>query len=115
MTDTYITNIQHFLDNKGELAEINPEAKNLAGFLVLVIDSATEAGPNSCVDTKIRCRSNDCRGSIEAFMDYAEHDISWGCPRCELNGVIRNWQNTKWDKRPCAYTVDPQKLKSYDP
>jgi hypothetical protein len=115
MTDTYIINIQHFLDDRGELAEMNSEGKSLASFLVLLIDSATEAGPNNCVDTKIRCRSKDCRGSIEAVMDYAEHDISWDCPRCELNGVIRNWQNTKWDKRPCAYTVDPQNLGPNDP
>ncbi len=115
MTGKYITNIRHFLDDKGELAEMNGEAKNLACFLVLVIDITTEAGPNSCVDTKIRCRSSDCRGSIQAFMDHAEQDISWGCPRCELNGVIRNWQNTKWDKRPCAYTVNPQNLEPNDP
>jgi hypothetical protein len=26
-------------------------------------------------------------------------EISWSCPDCGHNGVIRNWQGTKWNQQ----------------
>jgi len=46
----YISNILHFLDESGNIAKEMPkEGREMAGFLVLVIDSATQAQNKSIV------------------------------------------------------------------
>lgn len=32
-----------------------------------------------------------------ASMVPQDEEIIWSCPSCGENGVIRNWQGTKWD------------------
>lgn len=101
MNKTYVTDITHYLDKDGELAEMPGPARKLASFLVLLIDATTQFFPARDHDTRIRCRTNACRGSIRTSLMSRDEEISWRCPECENNGVIRNWQDTKWDqKRP---------------
>ena len=99
MNGTYVTDITHYLDEAGELAEMPSPARKLASFLVLLIDAATEAFPADEHDTRIRCRTDACTGSIRASLSSMEGEISWHCPECGHNGVIRNWQSTKWNLR----------------
>jgi hypothetical protein len=98
MDKTYVTDITHYLDKNGELAEMPGEARKLASFLVLLIDVATQAFPASDHDTHIRCRTNACMGSIRASAASKNDEITWNCPDCGHNGIIRNWQKTKWDQ-----------------
>jgi hypothetical protein len=95
---TYVTDISHYLDTSGELTEMPGEARRLASFLVLLIDATTQAMPARGHDTRIRCRTRACTGSIQASVASKEGDIVWRCPECGHNGVIRNWQGTKWDQ-----------------
>ena len=99
MTGTYVTDIRHYLDESLELADMPPEARSLASFLVLIIDNATENYSPVFNDTGIRCRTHGCIASILAMLDFDTEDIVWQCPTCGHDGLIRNWQNTKWDKR----------------
>lgn len=99
MTKTYVTDITHFLDKNGELIEMPGPARKLASFLVLLIDATTQACPARDSDTHIRCRTIACRGSIRASLASRDDEISWHCPECGHNGVIRNWRETKWDQR----------------
>ena len=98
MTGTYITDIRHFLDDSCELANMPPEARSLASFLVLIVDNATESCSGFFQDTQIRCRSQGCHGTILAMLDFKTEEILWQCPLCGHHGLISNWQNTKWDR-----------------
>ena len=98
MNQTYVTDITHYLDETGELAEMPGPARKLASFLVLLIDAASQVGPVSDFDTKIRCRTDACKGSIRTSLASINEEIVWHCPDCGHNGVIRNWQGTKWDQ-----------------
>jgi len=99
MTGTYVTDIQHFLDDEGELVtEIPRPARQLASFLVLIIDAVTLAMPAKNHDTSIRCVKEACTGSIRASLMSPQEEIAWYCPNCSHNGVIRNWQGTKWNQ-----------------
>ena len=100
MTDTYVTNITHFLDGQGNLVKKMPgPAKKLACFLVLIIDAVTLDYSDVFIDTKIPCRKKGCLGEILARCDPEAEDILWHCTNCSHNGVIRNWQHTNWDQR----------------
>ena len=98
MGKTYVTDIVHFLDHRGELAEMPAPARKLASFLVLLIDATTPAAPVRDFDTRIRCRTDGCKGSIQTSLARTAGEITWRCPDCGHNGVIRNWQDTKWDR-----------------
>jgi len=99
MTDTYVTDITHYLDEYGNLAEMPGPARKLASFLVLIIDTITLDCSVVFTDTDIPCRKKGCFGEILARFDPDSEDILWHCTNCSHNGVIRNWQNTNWDQR----------------
>jgi predicted RNA-binding Zn-ribbon protein involved in translation (DUF1610 family) len=95
---TYVTDITHYLNAEGELAAMPGDARKLASFLVLLIDAASRAIPARNSDTRIRCRTRDCTGAIRALIASSEGKIVWHCPECGHNGVVSNWQGTKWDQ-----------------
>ena len=100
MSETYITDITHYLDDQGELVSTMPgPARKLASFLVLVIDSVSQDIPVDGHDTRIRCLQHGCSGSIRASLMSMNDEISWACPDCGHNGVISNWQGTKWNQQ----------------
>lgn len=105
MAQTYVTDITHFLDKTGELAEMPKPARKMASFLVLLIDATTQNFPARGFDTRIRCKTKACRGSIRGSLAPQADRITWRCPECGLNGVIFNWQQTKWDQRRPADLV----------
>jgi len=98
MSNKYITDITHYLDETGELAEMPRPARQLASFLVLLIDATTRVVPAHDYDTQIRCRGDGCTGSICTSLPSMNEDIYWYCPDCEQHGIIRNWQGTKWSQ-----------------
>ena len=98
MSGTFVTDISHYLDATGELAEMPSPARKLASFLVLLIDATSQACPVSDHDTAIRCRTDACTGSIRTSLISMNGEIVWHCPNCGHNGVIRNWQGTKWNQ-----------------
>jgi hypothetical protein len=98
MDQTYITDITHYLDDTGELAEMPGPVRKLASFLILLVDSTTQAFPASEYDTNIRCRADSCTGSIRTSLATMTEEIVWHCPDCGHSGVISNWQGTKWNR-----------------
>ena len=96
----YISNLTHFLDEKGNIPKQMPrEARELAGFLALIVDSTTKNLPISLTTTEIRCFEKGCGGMIKIAYRRAKEQINWYCPDCENEGVISGWQKTKWDNR----------------
>ncbi len=94
----YVTDIRHYLDELGELAEMPAPARTLVSFLTLLIDEATSAFPAEDHESRIRCREPDCNGTIRTRLVSKQDEISWRCAVCGHHGVIRNWQDTKWNQ-----------------
>ena len=96
----YITNIQHLLEASVIMPEVMPnEATELIGFLPLIIDTTTKNLPTSLTTTDIRCFKRGCSGTIKTALNPQSEEIHWYCPDCENEGLINNWQGTKWDNR----------------
>ena len=94
----YITNIQHWLDENGEIAEeMHAEAKELSGFQVLIIDETTKAFPAFNYNTELRCNMKGCQGSVVSVLPDRDSPLKWRCTACENFGIISGWQGTKWD------------------
>jgi len=103
MSDTWITDIRHLLDEYGNFPHDLPRpALNLGRHLTKIIDSATMnklyKKPGK---TNVKCRRKPkrkpCAGLIEANIQD-DGIIRWSCPICHDNGYINGWQNTKWNK-----------------
>ena len=96
----YVTDLTHFLDGKGDIPVGMPrEARELASFFALIVDSVTSVFPTTDggVGTGIRCHSTGCQGKIIGTLDRRDGPVGWYCPACGDGGTIANWQGTRWD------------------
>ena len=99
MPKTYVTDMTDHMDDSGELAaELPSTVRRIASFNTLLIDEATKAFPADDHDSRIRCRTKTCTGSIRVTLLSRVDNLGWQCPICGLRGVISHWQDTKWDK-----------------
>jgi|GEM_PF-275655 len=94
----YVTDITHYLDETGELMQLPGPARRLASFLTLLIEAATGAPSAGEHDSGIRCMAKACRGTIRTCLPPGQDEIFWHCQACGHNGVIRSWNNTKWNQ-----------------
>ncbi len=86
---TYVTDITHYLDEAGELAQIPRPARRLASFLTLLIEAATGAPSAGEHDSRIRCLAKDCRGTIRTSLPPGQVEILWRCQACGTKGSSR--------------------------
>ena len=101
----YVTDLTHFLDESGEIPKTIPkEARELASFLALVVDGMTSqcSFPDAGVDVGVRCRKRGCPGVILAAVGSPDGPIDWGCTDCDQEGLVSNWQGSKWDNSATA-------------
>jgi len=90
--------MQHFLDEQGNIPKQMPkEARELASFFALVIDTTTKTNPVRLTPTGIRCFEKGCPGTIRVEILHSSNEIHWKCSRCEKEGKISYWQGTRWD------------------
>jgi hypothetical protein len=96
----YITDITHLLHASVKMPKEMPEeARELVGFLTLVIDTTTKNLPDSLTITDVKCFKKGCSGMIKSAFRPDTDEIHWYCPDCEVDGLISSWQGTKWDNR----------------
>ena len=96
----FITNIRHLIDASVNMPEAMPaEARELIGFLTLIIDTTTKNLPDSLTATGISCFEKACSGMIKTAIRPDTEEIHWYCPDCEDEGLINGWQGTEWDNR----------------
>jgi len=96
----YITNIKHLLDASVKMSEEMPEEpRELLEFLTQVICSTTRTLPATLTTIEVRCTGKSCDGVIKSALRPDTQEIHWYCPECEKEGMINNWQGTKWDHR----------------
>ncbi len=90
--------MKHFFDETGNIPkQMPPEAREMAGFLSLVIDATTKNSPITLTSTDIRCFEKGCSGQIKTALYKKPDEIHWYCPVCENEGSISKWQHSKWD------------------
>ncbi len=106
----YITNIKHYLDKAGNIPTSLPkEERELASFLALIVDEATNVYPEKICDTPIRCLNPECTSCITSEFVQDDKVIYWGCNDCEYDGIISDWQKSRWDNITLLEgTPDPQ-------
>lgn len=93
----YISNMTHFLDEQGNIPKQMPkEARELASFFALIIDTTTKILPRRLKATEIRCFEKGCQGTVRVEI-LPSNDIYWMCSRCDNEGKINQWQETKWN------------------
>jgi len=96
----YITTFTHFLDEKGNIPKKMPkEARELASFMALVVDEATKDYPEKICCTNIRCINSACDSYIITEFVEKDEKIWWYCGDCDYEGLISEWQGTRWDNR----------------
>lgn len=96
----YISDMTHFLDEQGNIAKgMHQEGREMASFLALIVDAATQELQSSTMATKIRCHNKKCDGTIEIVLGSERDEILWMCTHCDDDGKISGWEKTKWDKR----------------
>jgi len=96
----FISNMTHFLDDEGNIAkEIHKEGRELASFLVLIVDSATKIHREPAMTQDVRCFKRGCDGIIEVELPEMTDEIQWRCPKCHVDGRISGWQGIKWDNK----------------
>lgn len=96
----YISNMQHFLDETGNIPKQMPkEARELASFMALVVDTTTKSCPKTLTSTDIRCFKKGCQGMIKSELLGKNNEIHWKCSKCQNEGAISEWQKSKWDNR----------------
>lgn len=94
----YISDLTHFLDEAGNIPKEMPtEAREMAGFLVMVVDITTERQNTKLAPSTLTCTKEGCNGIINTALTPNFKEIHWHCPECNTEGIIRNWQGTKWN------------------
>ena len=94
----YITTITHFLDDSWNIPKQMPrEARELASFFALVIDTTTKISSSTLTPTYIRCFESGCLGTIRSELVVNGSEIHWKCSKCQNEGRISHWQKTRWN------------------
>ncbi|MBE7522018.1 MAG: hypothetical protein HS109_06495 [Burkholderiales bacterium] len=90
----YITDLTHFLDEKGAIAPMPAPARRLAEFLGRVVAAASAP---ATMDEAGECHCNKCRKGIVVTEIASDDAIEWFCERCGHEGRISNWRRSFWD------------------
>lgn len=101
---SYVIDLRHFLDQKGEIPENIPgPALSIGLFFGSIVGWVTTHQERPKVRTNVPCRRSPgrrrCLGIVLAGFDSDGSTIIWQCPVCHDNGFIRGWENTLWDRR----------------
>lgn len=101
MGDTWIVDLNHFLDEEGAIAPPKGPGRRLAEHIVSIVSMTSQPEIIPSPEYQVRCRRRPgrkpCTGLIEVDLDPETEDIVWWCPICRDNGYIRNWKGTMWD------------------
>jgi len=60
----FISDITHFLNEQGNIPKQMPkEAREMASFFALIVDTSTRINPSRLTQTDIRCFEKGCQGT----------------------------------------------------
>lgn len=97
----WVTDMTHFLDERGRLADMPAPARSLARHLGAIVTAVTSRRPGLLRITDVHCRRRPgrrpCPGRIGGVVEVGSGDLSWRCPACGAGGLIHHWAGTTWD------------------
>ena len=97
MANTWIVDLRHYLTSAGTLAELPRLARILAEYWTEIV----ARGSNFAAPAELRCRRRPghraCPGLLDIGLDPDTCAITWCCPVCGDDGMIRVWQGSFWD------------------
>ncbi len=103
MSRLMVTDLTHFLNEAGSVAELTARAKPLVAYLGSIVRGTTESASGHLPDGAVRCRRRPgrkrCPGKLEARIEPKTAEIHWRCPVCWDGGTIDHWEGTPWDGR----------------
>ena len=91
----YITDLTHFLDEKGAIGPKSGPARRFAEFLGRVVAAASMVEADDDAPTP-PCKCHKCKGMVEAIIG-PEDAVEWWCPNCGREGRISHWRRSFWD------------------
>jgi len=101
MSNTWVTDITHFLNEVGSIAPESGPARKLAEHIAAIVTESTAILGGIEGYEKVSCRRRPgrrpCKGLINSWIDPKTRVINWECPDCGDNGYIANWEGTMWD------------------
>lgn len=107
MNRTFITNLTHFLDEKGAVPDqLAKPARQLVENLGAIVTHMTRHASGN-FHTHLPCWGRlgrkACPGTIEAGVRVTDFAIIWYCPTCEDKGLITHWEGSFFD---CSEDID---------
>ena len=103
MGDTWITSLEHILDESGAIAAPKGPGRKLAEHIVAIVAMASRPEMVPPPEYRVRCRRRPgrkpCPGMINVNLEPETENIVWWCPVCHDNGKISNWKGSMWDLR----------------
>jgi len=103
MGDTWITSLEHMLDERGGIAAPKGPGRKLAEHIVAIVAMASRPEVDPPPEYRVRCRRRPgrkpCPGMINVNLDPETENIVCWCPVCHDNGKISNWKGSMWDLR----------------
>ena len=103
MSDTWMIDMNHFLDEDGEIILEPAQARILGEYAAAIVLMASFPDADYPPEYKVRCRRRPnrkpCNEEIAGWMFQESDDIFWICPKCNDRGLISNWKDTMWDLR----------------
>ena len=100
MGDTWIVDMSHFDYPEEEAYRFPRQALKLWAFFGSIVEGTVDRPPLRH-SAGIRCRRRPkrvpCSGVIESELHPEGNELRWWCPVCGDNGLISNWEGTRWD------------------
>lgn len=92
----YITDLSHFLDEKGAIGPKSGPARRFAEFLGRVVAAASTPAVITGADIG-ECRCIKCKKGCVIAEITPDDTIEWFCETCGHQGRISNWRRSFWD------------------
>lgn len=91
----YVTDLTHFLDEKGAIGPKAGQARRMAEFLTRVVAAASVVEGDDDAPMP-PCKCLKCKGMVVAIVG-SDDAIEWWCPQCGREGHISHWRGSFWD------------------
>jgi hypothetical protein len=96
-----VTDMTHFLDEHGRLADMPAPARGLARHLAAIVTAVTRRRPGVRWIADVRCGGGRVGGPVRVgsaeWSSWGSGALSWRCPACGDGGLIHHWADTPWD------------------
>lgn len=109
MPDIWTIDLNHFLDEVGDLITEPKEAGILGEYFAAIVLMVSFPDIEHPPEYNVRCRRRPkrqpCMAEIAGWIEPESDDIFWVCPKCHDSGRISNWRGSIWDMSDSEQTL----------